>query len=100
MKKYLYQKWAEEIGVIEQEKLIIESEFRERGCPTCGPAKENKGGWSPNGGYLLVCPHLKKYVNNKLKKKISQHQKLLQYIFSNYPQDAMLLLNQSNVSKT
>lgn len=80
MTDYLYKKWEEESDKLVGDMLILEEDFRTKGCSSCGSPKEGNGQWIKRGGMVLVCPHMKKYVNKKLKKRIADNQNLLSYV--------------------
>ena len=93
MKKYLYKKWKEERLDIISDMYLLEEEFRGKGCSVCGPAKEGNGAWIVHGGEVLICPHLKAFINRNMQARIEMHQLLLKFISTPYPADVRLLLD-------
>ena len=96
MKRYLYWQWIEEAGSLRTDMSNLEEEFRSKGCPTCGPAKEGNGQWIAHGGIVLTCPHLERFISNRFRDRIKNHRLLLSYISSDTPDDVLLLFNSTS----
>lgn len=89
-KDYLYEKWKERGEELRLESREIEGKFREKGCPVCGKAKVKNGGWTLHGGRVLVCPHMERYVTNRLRKKMKEQKDLLVFINKGCPMHMLI----------